>query len=240
MSTDFDLNFLEDLNLSDEETESRAECQVCLRPKSACWCRHVANPRVKSETRLVILQHPSEVKRNIRTCRMLELGLEEDCVHVFRGRKFPGNHVDLTSTLNDPSTCLLYPGQDSVSLEKCDRTSISSLVILDGTWDQARKIYNWNPVLQKLRKVSLSVSRPSEYIVRTQPTKDCMSTLEAGVHSLAILENRPEIVEPLLAPLVSMCNTQISHGAVNHDSQDMKTIMQENHQYQKRKPQFKC
>ena len=38
--------------------------------------------------------------------------------------------------------------------------------------------------------MSLSVSRPSEYIVRTQPTKDCMSTLEAGVHSLAILENR--------------------------------------------------
>ena len=74
---------------------------------------------------------------------MLELGLEEDCVHVFRGRKFPGNHVDLMSTLNDPSTCLLYPGQDSVSLEKCDRTSISSLVILDGTWDQARKIYKY-------------------------------------------------------------------------------------------------
>ena len=62
MSTDFDLNFLEDLSLSDEETESRAECQICLRPKSACWCRHVANPRVKSETRLVILQHPSEVR----------------------------------------------------------------------------------------------------------------------------------------------------------------------------------
>ena len=83
------------------------------------------------------------------------------------------------------------------------------------------------------------MSTPSEYIVRTQPTSGCMSTLEAGVHSLARLEDRPEIVEPLLAPLVAMCNIQINHGAVNHDCQDVKTLKQENKDYNKRKPQFR-
>ena len=54
-----------------------------------------------------------------------------------------------------------------------------------------------------------------------------MSTLEVGVHSIAILEDRQEIVQPMLAPLVAMCNMQINHGAVEHDTREFK----------KRKPQ---
>ena len=100
-------------------------------------------------------------------------------------------------------------------------------------------MYNSSPCLQRLRKVSLTVTAPSEYVVRTQPRVGCLSTLEAGAHSLAILEDRPEIVQPLLAPLVAMCNVQINHGAVLHHSKDIKTVQSMNRQYQKRKPQFK-
>lgn len=96
-----------------------------------------------------------------------------------------------------------------------------------------------NPAIQRLRKVTVSVSTPSEYIVRTQPSSGCLSTLEAAAHSLAALEARPEIVESLVAPLVAMCNTQIRHGAVTHDSQDIKSIKVENSEYQKRKPQYR-
>ena len=83
------------------------------------------------------------------------------------------------------------------------------------------------------------MSTPSEYIVRTQPSLGCISTLEAAAHSLAALEARPDIVETLVAPLVAMCNTQIRHGAVTHDSKDIKTIKLENSAYEKRKPQFR-
>ena len=79
--------FLGELTLSESEAESRcrAECGACLRPVSACWCGHLPRPRLVTNTRLIILQHPGEVRRNIRTCRMLELGLAEGCTRVVRG-----------------------------------------------------------------------------------------------------------------------------------------------------------
>ena len=62
-----------------------------------------------------------------------------------------------------------------------------------------------------------------------------MST-EVGVNSIAILEDRQEIVQPMLAPLVAMCNMQINHGAVGHDTKEFK---QQNREYEKRKPQYR-
>ena len=103
--------------LSDEEPSKRDECETCLRPVTACWCSHVPRPRIQTKTRVVVLQHPGEVKRNIRTCRMLELGLAEECVKVVRGRKFPGTDTWMADTLSDLGTCLLYPGPDSTSLD---------------------------------------------------------------------------------------------------------------------------
>ena len=80
--------FLAELSLTDEEEGGgRAECAACLRPASACWCRHLPRPRLVTRTRVLVLQHPGEVRRNIRTCRMLELGLAEGCVQVVRGMK---------------------------------------------------------------------------------------------------------------------------------------------------------
>ena len=80
-------------------------------------------------------------------------------------------------------------------------------------------------------------------MVRTQPNSSCLSTLEAGVHSLAILERRPEIAEALLAPLLAMCNFQINHGAVRHDDKLLKQknslFRQENKDFKKRKAQFR-
>ena len=79
--------FLGDLTLSEleAETKCREECGACLRPASACWCGHLPAPRLVTRTRVLVLQHRGEVRRNIRTCRMLELGLAEGCTRVVRG-----------------------------------------------------------------------------------------------------------------------------------------------------------
>ena len=60
--------------------------------------------------------------------------------HYFAsGRKFPGKDPDLSVALSSPATCLLYPGGEL--LDTCDPHTVDTLVILDGTWDQAKKIY---------------------------------------------------------------------------------------------------
>jgi len=227
--------FLSCMSISDPEDEGRFCCPDCLRPGPACWCSHLPSPRVTTNTKLVVLQHPGELKRNIRTCKMLELGMAPGCCTVYTGRKFPGTNTTLSDIFSDSKTRILYPGPQSVPLTSLPPFSVSTLIILDGTWDQARKLFSRNPILQAVPKVSINLSTPSEYVVRTQPSAGCMSTLEVGVHSIALLESRPDIVEPMLAPLVAMCNMQVNHGAVEHDTKQFK---QQNKDYQKRKPQF--
>ena len=87
-----------------EREGGREDCGACLRPLTVCWCPYLPNPRLQVHTKLLVLQHPGELKRNIRTCRMLELGLAPDCVTVRTARKFPGKDEDLAKVLEDPGT----------------------------------------------------------------------------------------------------------------------------------------
>ena len=93
-----------------------------------------------------------------------------------------------------------------------------TLIILDGTWDEAKKIYMRSPVLQALPCIHLEVENKSAYVVRTQPSEKCLSTLETAAHALAIIERNPSIIEKLLKPLRMLCEFQLSHGAVEHDN----------------------
>ena len=59
------------------------------------------------------------------------------------------------------------------------------LVILDGTWFHAKKIYDAHAWLRDLPHVQLTPNEPSRYRVRRQPRPQCLATLEAIVHAEA-------------------------------------------------------
>jgi len=208
-------------DLCDGFAEKRREiCSVCERPGTVCICSSLPKPPIKLRIEIVVLQHPDEEKRAIRTGRLLQLGLDSSCCKIYRGKKFPGGRKELMERLSSPGTVLLYPGPNSRELSETSLTDpcVDRVVLLDGTWDQAAKMYHRNLVLHKLKQIKLNLKLRSEYAVRTQPNDACLSTLESAVHSAAILEGRPEIVAPLLKPLVTLCSIQLSHGAVNHHS----------------------
>lgn len=66
----------------------------------------------------------------------------------FRGKKFPlPIHEGLAEILNDKNTILLYPSPGAVALDTLDPVGINeqkpyNLVLLDGTWPQAKVIIN--------------------------------------------------------------------------------------------------
>ncbi|KAG7187838.1 hypothetical protein KM043_016874 [Ampulex compressa] len=197
-----------------------------MRPVPVCWCPGLPKQRLCPASRIVILQHPAEAKRCLRTAPMLALALEPGKCLIFRGKKFPSaTHEGLIEILNDRNTVLLYPSPGAVVLDKLNPVGINgqepyNLVLLDGTWPQAKAIYHSSPSLCYLRACKLVGVPTSEYVIRTQPTEGCLSTLETGAFALSILEANLQLRNNMLGPLHYLCRFQLENGAVTHQSKE--------------------
>lgn len=78
--------------------------------------------------------------------------------------------------------------------------ALKGIVIIDGTWSQAKALWWRNPWLLKLRRAILIPSGPSLYgQLRSEPRKECLSTLEAITESLEALGDNPEAKKQLTA-----------------------------------------
>lgn len=126
---------------------------------------------------------------------------------------------------------LLYPSKDSIPIEQIDPgDGPFNLILLDGTWPQAKGMYASSPQLQRMQKVRLVMSKASTYVIRTQPMEGCLSTLETAAEALSILENDDRFRNELVRPLQSLCEFQLANGAVTHQS---KELLIKNNQYTK-------
>ncbi|MBI5486196.1 MAG: DTW domain-containing protein [Deltaproteobacteria bacterium] len=186
--------------------EPRAECLRCGRPAVVCWCRWVTP--LDTRTRVVILQHPRERSMPIGTARMAHHGLVRSTLHV--GTDFdrdPG----VQAALHDPAApaVLLYPGPQARPLETEPPPGPVTLVVIDGTWSQARWLLRHNPSLQELPRFALTSPPPSDYRIRPEPQLDFVCTIEALFHSLRLLEPDSLDLRPLLAPFRAMVDMQL-------------------------------
>ncbi|XP_043285974.1 tRNA-uridine aminocarboxypropyltransferase 2 [Venturia canescens] len=204
----------------------RDKCGQCKRPVGVCWCPGLPKTPLCPESRIIILQHPAEVKRCLRTAPMLALGLESGKCLTYRGKKFPSTkHEGLAKILEDKDTILLYPSPNAVNIAELPIVGVDgqrpyNLVLLDGTWPQAKAMYHSSPPLWYLRACKLVGVATSEYVIRTQPTEGCLSTLESGALSLALLEGKLWLRDAMLGPLHHLCRYQLENGAVTHQSKE--------------------
>jgi DTW domain-containing protein YfiP len=182
---------------------SRPRCERCLRPESHCLCALI--PRLDSRTRVLVLQHPSEVNHALNTGKLATLGLSNAQLVV--GEVFENMH----ELLNPPGyqARLLFPGDDAQPLAMQDKDALPMLLVVpDGTWRKARKLLHLNPLLAALPRVTLGQVLESRYRLRKAPGPDALSTLEAITHALQILE-APQSFAPLLAPFEALIEGQI-------------------------------
>lgn len=164
----------------------RELCASCTRPKKTCICHLVQ--RTKNKTRVVVLQHPSEVKRAKGSAQLLSMSLEN--VDVFIGEIF--NPVDLKLHLS--TTALLYPKNhepENVTAQETNIENVESLIAVDGTWRKSRKILYLNPWLTQLPRVSIS-EQISLYRIRKREAVNQLSTFESVVHALDIAQSSRE------------------------------------------------
>lgn len=189
------------------EREPRALCTRCLRPVSVCYC--AALPRIETSTKIVILQHPRERFMPIGTARMASLCLPQTTLLV--GMRW-GENPALAPRLVDPERppILLYPGPDAKDILKEPPAGPVTLVVVDGTWSQARTVIRDNPILQALPRYAFTAPEPTIYRIRKEPSDEYCSTIEALMHVLGALEGEPARFRSLLDPMRRMIDSQIA------------------------------
>jgi DTW domain-containing protein YfiP len=178
---------------------------------------------IESRVSLLILQHPQEQDRALGTARLTALHFKHAVLKI--GLSWPSLSKALGRPVADPSRwALLYLGSAKVAdLETdCDIVavnrkgeiepnqrgvlgSIEGVVLLDGTWSQAKALWWRNPWMLKCQRVILGPRQPSRYgALRREPRRDGLSTIEAAAMLIAALEKRPEIEATLNASFEQM------------------------------------
>lgn len=188
----------------DNARMSRAQCPRCLRPQSHCLCPLI--PRLDNRTRVLILQHPDEVRHALNTARLAALGLSNAELRV--GEQFP----ELAAELAGVEAWLLFPGEDAQRVDtliEMDSGSERVLVVPDGTWRKARRILHCNPWLATLPRLALPEGLESRYRLRKAPGPGALSTVEAVVHCLNALEGGGRF-DALLRPFEALIDAQIA------------------------------
>ena len=158
---------------------------------------------------MVLLQHPRERHMPIGTARMASLCLPNSELHVgFDWSRSPA----LARALSDPSrpAALLYPGERAVDVMQHPPDGPVTLVVIDGTWSQSRKVLQANPALAALPRYAFNPTAPSDYRIRREPQADFVSTLEALMYVLGAIERDAARFAPMMAPFRAMIDAQIA------------------------------
>jgi DTW domain-containing protein len=190
---------------------SRPMCSRCRRPRSVCYCPHLVS--LETRTRVVLLQHPRERRVPIGTAHLAHLCLPNSELHV--GVDF--DHDDrVPNAIAGAPAYLLFPGPRSIDLaEALDDVRARgpiTLVVVDGTWWQARKLARRNAVLAALPQLRITPPAPSRYRIRREPAADYVATVEALAHVLGALEGMPERFATLLRPFDAMIDMQVHYA----------------------------
>jgi DTW domain-containing protein len=195
--------------------EPDTECPHCGKIKALCVCETIA--RIDNRIELLILQHPQEQDRDLGTARLAALHFERAQVKI--GLSWPSLSKILGPAAEPQRWAILYlgsvradvvlPGRELVVVNKNGNAvdhqdaalrEIEGIIVLDGTWSQAKALWWRNAWLLKCKRVVLSPRRPSRYgKLRREPRRDGLSTIEAAAVLLARLEGRPEIETALMA-----------------------------------------
>uniref|UniRef100_A0A2K5LYI1 tRNA-uridine aminocarboxypropyltransferase n=1 Tax=Cercocebus atys TaxID=9531 RepID=A0A2K5LYI1_CERAT len=190
---------------------------IPCRPQKVCLCPFLPAHPLHISTHLYIIQHPAEENKVLRTVPLLAACLPQDKCKVKIGRRFSEERdPELSTVCRKSGTLILYPGAEAANLEEFILDSPvypSTIIIIDGTWSQAKDIFYKNSLFRHPKLVQLKTSISSQYVIRMQPTNRCLSTLECAAVALSILEKNNYIQETLLRPLQALCSFQLQHGA---------------------------
>lgn len=153
-------------------------CPRCVLNLEICICADL--PRIDTRTEIVLVRHIVERGITSNTGRFAALALSRSQLLEYGG----GPAFD-DSLITAPDTALLYAsGPSTRPLSFVPKR----LIVLDGTFRQARRMYKRIPALRELPEMALPAPRVVPTRLRKPTHAEGMSTLEAIAAALTVLE----------------------------------------------------
>ncbi|MEZ0310692.1 MAG: tRNA-uridine aminocarboxypropyltransferase [Myxococcota bacterium] len=175
-------------------------CPTCGKPLNVCVCDRSAPQDTR--LRIVVLQHPQEQDVTLGTARLLPTNLKRAKVVV--GLSWRSLNAALDDEVDPARWAVIFPrkgtaqGKGTRVVDKggvvVPAKRIQGIIVLDGTWSQAKTLWWRNAWLLKLQRIVLEPREASIYgAMRREPKREFVSTLEAVADTLVAL-GEPEAV----------------------------------------------
>lgn len=214
--------------LASEAMDLIETCSGCGKPAPLCVCASLQ--QIKTKTRVLILQHPQEPDKHIGSAELLHRALPNSTLRV--GLSWRNLGHALGEEVDPKAWMVLYLGSAKVeaqaelpaivrvsrngnALSDEDARRLprpSGIVLLDGTWSQAKTLWWRNAWLLKLQRAVVIPKSPSLYgSLRKEPRPDSVSTIESAAIALSIFERDPAIFTKLMAPFSELLSKIASH-----------------------------
>jgi DTW domain-containing protein YfiP len=205
------------------------DCPHCGKPLPLCICDSVTP--IKSKVSLLILQHPQEQDRALGSARLAALHFRNATFKI--GLSWPSLSKIVGRETDPKAWAILYlgslkakafgGGRDIVVTtgkgaalgdQGAALRGIEGIILLDGTWSQAKAMWWRNAWMLKCRRVLLARTRPSRYgKLRKEPRGDGLATIEAAAMLMARLEKNPKIEAALNTSFAKMLERyRAAHG----------------------------
>ncbi len=183
-------------------------CSKCSKLVDLCVCSSLRP--IDTKLQILILQHPQEPDHELGSALLAHWTLPNSTLKI--GLSWANLSAALGKSAIPARWAVLYLGSgirenktDSI-LQFISRKGIpipqpetlDGLVVLDGSWSQAKALWWRNPWLLKLKRAIIQNSGPSLYQeLRKEPRKECLSTIETLAETLVALGEPAETGEEL-------------------------------------------
>ncbi len=196
-------------------------CENCHKRLELCVCADIKQQSPR--TRVVILQHPQEPDKDLGSARIAQLALKGADLRVGLSWPNLKKAIDGKAAAPSADVprndrwAVLYLGsgikqasKPAPGLHFVTKTGapvptrpeqvgkalppLDGLIVLDGTWSQAKTLWWRNAWLLKLRRAILVPKQPSLYKeLRREPRRECLSTIETIAEALDGLGENPAV-----------------------------------------------
>jgi DTW domain-containing protein YfiP len=129
---------------------------------------------------ITLLTHSKEFAKRSNTGRLVLEVLGNRAEQIRWDRMHPPQN--LVKEIDEGGVALIYPG--STDDRDADLTDIQRVILIDGTWHEARKIHQRSPYLRNIPRISLNLPEKSRYNLRKNQKESGLCTAECVIEIL--------------------------------------------------------